>query len=176
MYDNVLVLDDPEALCCPEGHPLRSLQTKDFEEPSLATYLLSGGRLYCAIGTGTRSSRGTETERWHVSGTRAVRESCYELREVPGPRRIRVCDLCEECAPVLVRTDHRRYPGDLVSEHPIFVDFTLTFRPGEPLQIERTTGTREAFKRDLAARGLYVLEDNEPLAIAHRELARWSRG
>jgi hypothetical protein len=93
---------------------------------------------------------------------RAVRESSYELREVPGPRRVRVCDHCDSCDPVLVRTDQRRSFGDLVHEHPLFVDFTLTLRPGEPLQVERTTGTREEFKRELAARGLYVLQDSEP--------------
>jgi hypothetical protein len=141
----------------------------------MATYLLSGGRLYCALGTDTWASRRAEAERWYVSGMRAVRASCYELREVPGPRRVRVCDHCDSCDPVLVRTDQRRSFGDLVSEHPLFVDFTLTFRPSEPLQVERTTGTREEFKRELAARGLYVLEDSEPLAVAHREIARADR-
>jgi hypothetical protein len=58
MFDYVLVLDDRADLCCPEGHPLRSFQTKDCEEPSMATYLLSGGRLYCALGTDTWA-RGT---------------------------------------------------------------------------------------------------------------------
>jgi len=175
MFDYVLILDDRADIRCPAGHPLRAFQTKDFEEPSMATYLLSGGRLFCALGTDTWSSGGAEAVRWHVSGMRAVRESRYELREVPGPRRVRVHDHCDACDPVLVRTDQRRSLGDLVSEHPIFVDFTLTFRAGEPLQVERTTGTREEFKRELAGRGLHVLEDSEPLAVAHRELAQADR-
>jgi hypothetical protein len=98
-----------------------------------------------------------------------------------GPRpRLRSEDRAtnqpEECAPLCPgRGILRRSFGDLVCEHPLFVDFTLTFRPNEPLQVERTTGTREEFKRELAARGLYVLEDSEPLAVAHREIARTDR-
>jgi hypothetical protein len=72
--------------------------------------------------------------------------SCYESRELLGPRRVRVYDQCDSCDPVLVRTDRRRCLSDLVSEHPIFVDFTLTFRAREPLQVERTTCTREGIQ------------------------------
>jgi hypothetical protein len=54
--------------------------------------------------------------------------------------------------------------------------FRLTFRGGEPIQIERTSGTRDELKSELGARGVYVLRDDEPLAVAHRELAAARRG
>ena len=71
-----------------------------------------------------------------------------------------------------MRTDRPSVWGDIVSEHNVFVDFRVTSRPAEPLQIERESGTREDLKQELRARGLFVLEDTEPLAIAHRELTR----
>jgi hypothetical protein len=40
------------------------------------------------------------------------------------------------------------------------------------VQVERESGTREDLKQELRARGLFVLEETEPLAIAQRELAR----
>jgi hypothetical protein len=79
---------------------------------------------------------------------------------------------CDECEPVLVRTDRPGLFGDIVSEHSLFVDFNLTFRPGEPVQTERTSGTRDELKAELRRRGVYVLEEDEPLAIAHREIKR----
>jgi hypothetical protein len=60
--------------------------------------------------------------------------------------------------------------GPAHQEHVVFVDVMLTFHPGERLQVERATGTRDDMKADLRGRGLYVLEDDEPMAVAHREV------
>jgi hypothetical protein len=79
---------------------------------------------------------------------------------------------------VLVRTEGGSgWFSDLVAEHRVFVDFTLTWQPGDPVQVRRTSGSRDDMKSDLLARGLCVLGDDEPLAIAHREVeaARRSR-
>ena len=72
----------------------------------------------------------------------------------------------------LVRSDHATFLGDFVQAHALFVDFKLTFLAGEPIQVERDSGSRADFAADLQRRGLYVLDDDEPLAIAHREIER----
>jgi hypothetical protein len=136
----------------------------------MSTYLVHEGRLYLAAGE--RTSDSDEAEGWRLGGMRAVREHHHNLSQVQPPRAVRVYSHCDECEPVLVRTDRPGLFGDIVSEHSLFVDFNLTFRPGEPVQTERTSGTRDELKAELRRRGVYVLEEDEPLAIAHREIKR----
>ena len=171
MYDTIVVLDGAPALACPERHALRSFQTKDLAQPSMTTYLVHGGRLYRADNDGHRHEA-DEVEHWRVEAGKAIREQRYTLQEVLPPQPLRIYGRCDECEPILVRTDRPSAWGDIVSEHTVFVDFRVTFRRGEPVQVERESGTREDLKRELRGRGLFVLEDTEPLAIAHRELAR----
>jgi hypothetical protein len=54
----------------------------------------------------------------------------------------------------------------------ISVDFRLTFREGEPMKVERVSGDRGALVEELRRAGLRVLSDDDPLAIAHREIKR----
>jgi len=171
MSDTVIFLDGAGAICCADGHRIRSLQTKDLEELSMSTYLVHDGRLYLAISTEHRWNA-DEASGWRLEGERAIREHRYELREVQGPRAVRVYGHCDECEPLLVRGDRASFLGDFVTEHKLFVDFRLTFRRGEPLQVERMSGARDDLGNDLRARGLYVLRDDEPLAVAHREVKR----
>jgi hypothetical protein len=175
MFDTVVFLDGAASVCCAEGHPIRSLQTKDLDEPSMNTYLVQGGRLYLAR-SGEPRSWADEASGWRVEGRRAVREHRFELLEVQAPRIIRVYGHCDECEPLLVRSDRASFLGDFVTEHQLFVDFRLSFRRGEPLQIERESGARDDLGRELRARGLYVLGDDEPLAVAHREVKRLRAG
>ena len=46
----------------------------------------------------------------------------------------------------------------------------LQFSEGEPMRVKRVTGVREELMEDLRRAGLCVLEDDEPLAVAHREI------
>ena len=150
---------------------MRSFQTKDFDDPSMSTYLIRDGRLYlAAYRDGAFHDDGAG--RWRVEGDAAIHERRYALREIEGSRTVNAYSHCDACAPVLVRTDRGALFGDIVSEHTVFVDFALTLRPGEPMQIERVSGTRDDLKGELAERGVYVLRDDEPLAVAHRELKR----
>jgi hypothetical protein len=48
----------------------------------------------------------------------------------------------------------------------------MTFREGEPLKVERVSGDRDALVEELRRAGLRVLSDDDPLAIAHREIKR----
>jgi hypothetical protein len=170
MFDTVIVVDELPGLSCPEGHVLRSFQTKDLDQPSMATYLLHGGSLFLAA-SDEKWSDYDEAIGWRIDGAQATREHRYELREVSAKRTVRVYAHCRECEPVLVRTEHATCLGDIVREHKLFVDFTLRFRPGEPVQFERTSGTRADLARDLRERA-HVLNDNDPLAVAHREIKR----
>ena len=172
MFDTLLVLDDAAELRCPEGHRLRSFQTKDLDEPSMSTYLVSSGRLYRAADRDGWSGAGEEAAGWRIEGKQAISEQRFDLQALPGPRRVNAYGQCSVCDPVLVRTDHPGVFGDLVNEHKMFVDFTLTFRVGEPLQVERTSGTRDELKADLARRGVCVLNEDDALAVAHREIEK----
>ena len=171
LANTVIALDAAPGLSCPAGHVLRSFQTKDLDHSSMATYLVHRGRLFLA-GKGGLTDECDETVSWRIQGNMAIREHHYSLREVQPPQAMRVYGRCYECDPVLVRCDDTTFLGDLVQEHALFVDFRLTFRAGEPVQIERESGSRAELREDLRRRGVYVLEDNEPLAVAHRENER----
>jgi hypothetical protein len=171
MFDTVIFLDAAAGPRCADGHRIGSFQTKDLENPSMSTYLVHDGRLYLAKPVENRWSS-DEARGWRLETGRAIREHCYELREVYARTSVRIYGHCEECEPVLVRSDRASFLGDIVIEHKLFVEFRLSFRRDEPLQVERVSGARSDLGNDLRARGLCVLGDDEPLAMAHRELER----
>jgi hypothetical protein len=160
LSDDILVLDD--SACCPAGHRVARLQTKDLE-PSMSTYLLTRGALVHAVPEDRERSDG-----WRLEDGVAVREERYRTEVVSGPRTVRAYGHCDRCAPILIRTDGRGLFG-LVDEREPVVDFDVVLRPGEPAQLVRTSGTRDEQVKDMLARGLFVLREDEPLAIAHRE-------
>ena len=173
LSDTVLILDG-KGLPCAGGHFSREFQTKDLDEPSMCTYLLHGGVLYRASPRRDETESETESDedsgRWRVEGGDAIFERRSKLFLVPPPRTVHIYGRCKECEPVLVRTDGKTFFGDLVNEHSVAVDYTLTLRANEPVQPERTSGTRNDLLEDLRKRGLWVLGDDEPLAVAHREV------
>jgi hypothetical protein len=173
MFDTILWLDDSAEVACTAAHRIRSLQTKDFSDPSMRTYLVHRGRLL--LTSTLDGSDDADQNEWRIESAEAVREQRFALTEVTGPRTLRAYASCPTCQPVLVRTDGGGWPSDLVAEHNVFVDFMFTWRPGEPLQIQRTSGSRDDMKAELRARGLCVLGDDEPLAIAHREVRETRR-
>ena len=71
---------------------------------------------------------------------------------------------------MLVRCDHARVWGDLVDGRRLWVEFRATFGTDRLRRIERTSGTRDALAAELREEGLRVMRDDEPLAIAHREV------
>ena len=172
LYDTVVILDDVSGAVCPAGHAVRALQTKDLDEPSMSTYLVRGGGLYRAEPHPDAGAYDDAAAGWRIDGDSAVSERRFDLRAAAAPRSVRVYSQCRICEPVLVRNDGGSFLGDIVTEHALFVDLTLTFRPGEPVQVERTSGGRRELQAELCARGLVVLGDDEPLAVAHREVQK----
>ena len=174
MFDNVVILDEP--LACPAGHPLGGLQTKSFCDPSMSTFLISGDRVVRAAGRSWRDeSDEDERSAWRITGDEAVHETRYRLERVSPPADVCVYSHCARCEPVLVRVDRASTWGDIVQEHRVFVEFSLQFSDGEPMRVERVTGGREELMEDLRRAGLRVLEDDDPLAVAHREIQRARR-
>lgn len=169
LFDTIIILDADLPAMCPHGHRPRALQTKDLDA-TMDTYLVHNGTLFRVLGSGAfDDSDGAE---WRIEGAVAIYERRSPVEAMTGARTVRAYGSCDACEPVLVRTDGPTIWGDIVDEHSLPVDFELTFREGEPVQITRTTGTRDDLKGELRQRGLRVLGDDEPLAVAHRELKR----
>ncbi len=174
MFDNLIILDEP--LACPAGHRLTGLQTKGFDDPSMSTYLIRGGRVVRAVGGSWRDeNEEEETSAWRITGDQAVHETHYRLEPTTPPTDLCVYCHCGRCEPVLVRTDRATLWGDIVQEHHLFVEFSLHFPEGEPMRAQRITGGREELMEELRRGGLRVLSDDDPLAIAHREIQRARR-
>jgi len=169
MYDTVVFLDEP--LSCPAGHSLAGFQTKSFPDPSMSNHLIAGGRVLRAVG-GSWADAEEGGSLWRISGDEAVHETRYRLEAVSPPSEVRVYSQCAVCEPVLVRVDPARSWGDIVHEHRLLVDFSLQFPAGEPMRVKRVTGDREDLREDLRRTGLRVLSDDDPLAVAHREIRR----
>ena len=174
MFDLIVILDTVPALSCTEGHAIRSFHTKDLPDPAMSTYLVRDGRLYLAV-EGAPDAGLEDPRAWIFDGSDAVYVRRHQLQEAPPPRTLRVYAHCEECEPVLVRNESPQLWSDVVVEHPLLADFRLTFRKGEPLQIERLSGSRQALEGELRARGLLVLTAGAALTDAHRELKRVRR-
>ena len=129
-----------------------------------------------AAGRGWRDeSDEDERSAWRITGDEAVHETRYRLERVSPPAEVRVYSHCAHCEPVLVRTDRTSLWGDIVQEHRLFVEFTLQFPEGEPMRVKPVTGGRKDLMEDLRRAGLRVLEDDDPLAVAHREIQRARR-
>lgn len=171
MFDHVVVLDEP--FSCPVGHVLTDLQTKSFPDPSMSTYLIHRDLVLRTAGRAW-SDGDAEDERssWRIAGEEAVHETRYRLEPVSPPAEVNVYTHCDHCEPVLVRTDRASLWGDVVQEHRPFVELVLRFSEGEPISVHRVSGDRAALEEDLRRSGVRVLADDEPLAIAHREIQR----
>lgn len=171
MFDHVIMLDEP--LACPAGHPVAGLQTKSFPEPSMSTYLIAADRIVRA-GRHSWRDETDEDERstWRITGDEAVHETRYRLEPVLPPAELHVYSHCQHCEPVLVRVDRASTWGDIVHEHSLFVEFSLAFPRGEPMTARRITGGREELMEELRRSGLRVLDDDDPLALAHHEIQR----
>ncbi len=168
MFDNVVVLD--ETLCCPQGHPVGSFQTKSFADASMATYLVEGPHVYRVSSARFEGADDSAEEHWILEGHEAVFRRRHAVEPVVPLPEIVFYTSCDECPPVLVRCDHARMWGDLVGERQLWVEFRATFSVGGLRSIERTSGTRDDLVTELRKEGLRVIVDDEPLAIAHREL------
>jgi hypothetical protein len=168
MFDNVVVLD--ESLLCPHGHSVEAFQTKSFADPAMDTYLLEGSRVYLVARTGCGDSDDVEAAHWLLDGNEAVFRRRYAVESIVPPREIVFYTSCDECAPVLVRCDQPRMWGDLIEERRLWVEFRATFDQEGARHIERTSGTRDDLRTELRENGLRVMRDDEPLAIAHREI------
>ena len=145
MYDYVVVID--ESLRCPNGHHLDNFQTKSFENPSMATYLITGPDVHRVARTGLDDGDDNQAALWRLDGKDAVYQRRHAVSSVVPPSEVVFYTTCHECPPVLVRSDHPHAWGDLVNERPLWVEFRATFDAGQSRRIERTSGTR----RDLIA-------------------------
>lgn len=167
MYDYVVVLD--EILRCPHGHHVDGFQTKSFDDPSMDTYLVDGPQVHLVARTGIDDGDHNAAARWQLAGNEAVYRRRHAVSPVMSPGEIVFYTTCDTCAPVLVRSDYPRVWGDLVDERLLWVEFRATFATDQR-RIERTSGTRDDLVAELRQEGLRVMRDDEPLAIAHREV------
>lgn len=126
--------------------------------------------MYLVARSGLGDSNDAEAAHWLLEGDEAVFRRRHAVEAIVPPREIFFYTSCNECTPVLVRCDHPRMWGDLIEERQLWVEFRATFDPGGQRRIERTSGTRDDLVTELRQNGLRVMRDDEPLAIAHREI------
>lgn len=167
MFDHIVVLD--ETLQCPHGHTVSEFQTKSFDDPAMTTYLVEGPRVYRVARERIADAAEGSREHWRLETGEAVFQRRHAIEPVSPPGEIVFYTSCSECPPVLIRHDHPHAWGDLVGERQLWVEFRVTFDGGER-RIERTSGTREDLVAEIREEGVRVLRDDEPLAIAHREI------
>ena len=167
MFDHVVVLD--EILRCPHGHRVQRFQTKSFSDPAMDTYLLEGPRVHLVSRGSFSDAVDAVAERWVLDGSEAVFQQRHAVETIVPPAEILFYTACDECTPVLIRSDHARAWGDLVDERQLWVEFLATFGRDGQRQIDRTSGTRGDLMAELRGEGLRVMRDDEPLAIAHCE-------
>lgn len=110
------------------------------------------------------------TPQWLLNGHEAVFQRRHAVEPIVPPREILFYTSCDECAPVLVRSDGVRAWGDLIDERHVWVEFRATFDPDGLRHLARMSGTRDDLVTELRSEGLRVMRDDEPLAIAHREI------
>jgi hypothetical protein len=168
MFDHVVVLD--EKLSCPHGHRVGSFQTKSFGDASMDTYLVDGRHVHRVGSSWFGDADDAAGGQWIVKGHEAVFQRRHTVEPVVPSHEVTFYTACGECAPVLVRRDYASTWGDLVDERRLWVEFRATFNPDGLQKIERTSGTRDDLVTELRREGLRVIGDDEPLAIAHREL------
>ncbi len=168
MFDTVVVLD--ETLSCPHGHRVEGFQTKSFADPSMDTYLVEGPRVYIVARGGLGDSEDGAAAQWLLEGNEAVFRRRHAVDPIVPPREVVFYTACDGCTPVLVRCDRARTWGDLIDERQLWVEFRASFGPDGLRHIERTSGTRADLVTELREEGLRVMRDDEPLAIAHREI------
>ena len=156
--DTAVFVDHSAALSCPRGHALHSFQTRDLDGPAPSTYLVQGGRLYLAEATDGRPPVEGAPEVWRIEAGAVVRERRFTLREMRAPLTLRIQGSCPACAAVRARTSEPGSRDEAVTEHAVLVSFRLTFWPGAPMKVERTSiAERPARAAPAAGRcGLYL--------------------
>ena len=166
MFDNLVVLD--ETLLCPHGHGVHAFHTKSFADPSMNTYLVEGPNVFL-VAPGDVGGSDDPAANWLLEGNEAVFTRRHAVERIVPPREVLFYTSCEQCTPVLVRRDRVGMCGDLIDERQLWVEFRAAFTP-DGRQIERTSGTRDDLATELRQEGCRVMRDDEPLAIAHREI------
>jgi hypothetical protein len=180
LTDDIVNIDDAQ-LQCSNGHRISVLRTKDLD-PNRETYLLLGGTLIHVLRWSSPRARAehgvhgdTGDKRddelnpaWRIQDGIAFREERFKTETVTGRFKLRAYGQCSRCEPVLIRTDGLDFFGDIIEERSVYVDFELTLSPDEAVHAVNISGTRQEFERRLLDRGLHVLRDDDPLALAHR--------
>lgn len=119
MYDHVVVLD--EVLRCPHGHQVDGFQTKSFDDPSMETYLLNGSHVHHVTRAELAGGSGSGTAHWQLDGHATVYRRRRAVSAIVPRGDVVFYTTCDECAPVLVRSDHPCAWGDLVDERRLWV-------------------------------------------------------
>jgi len=159
---------------CAEGHPVTYLQTKCLQNNMDVLYVVRG-MLYIkkpsehkVLGAYDRYDLSYNSEEVMLAKT----DRAKRLRITA---QIEAYNGCDKCKPVMILNPHG-WAG-MVEEKGVSIQFTLCFDDGILTNVIPSVESREQLREKLLKRGVEVLEDDNPIVVAHlmmqeRERAR----
>lgn len=167
MFDTIRVIGDDPRLLCAEGHQLDDLQTKDLD-CNCDIYWLYNGVLYRPPGD---DEGGARESSWDAGGDVLVRRSTEAFPRCHTTISFLVYSHCPLCRPVVFARGEARgsfiQDGNIDTRQP-WCEWRIHLAQGaveavSPVRLESRASVRE----DVEFRGLRVLADDDPIALAH---------
>ena len=173
MYDTIWFIDS-EAPKCVNGHPIHCFQTKGLN-CNLDTYLVvEGGRVYHQEGRAYEKDERVYSLGRYASYCEDEMGETLGLVEEGRAQRSKISGVvtayngCGKCEPVYVY-DVDSWSGDKIGEKSSDSTFKFTFSNGVIIEIAPVEPrTREELRAKLEKQGCIVLEDDNPIIVAHK--------
>ena len=185
MFDTIVFPKD-EAPKCPSGHPLTSLQTKDLD-CTLDTLFIVGKQMFVRFGHSDEDYEGKYTLgsyhnfeiQIHVKADSGGPKDPQNKKELilktidkAGVARLtgefEAYTSCNKCRPVLMIDTSASIFANSFREQRPWARFILTFKDGILVNVDNSkVESREILADRLKKQGCLVLDDDDPIAVAH---------
>lgn len=186
-FDTIIFPKD-EAPKCPNGHPLTSLQTKDLD-CDMDTIFIVGKQMFARFAYTNDDYEGKYTlGRYHKFEVQThvmpgsdgpydpqnkkelILKTIDKASMVPLTAEFEAYTSCNKCQPVLMMDTSGSIFGNSFREQQPWARFILTFEDGTLINVDDSkVESRKILADRLKKQGCLVLDDNDPIAVAHRK-------